>query len=52
MPALKLMVIFAAENRRFINNIECEVFERFGHWSRKEDLSGMDDDIEGIRCEH
>lgn len=52
MPALKLMVIFAAEKHRFSKSIECEVFERFGHSNRREDLRGRDDDIEGIKWEH
>lgn len=52
MPALKLMLILAAEKRRLKRSIECGGLERFGHWKRRGSLRATDadaDDMEGIK---
>lgn len=52
MPALKPMLILAAENRRLRISMECDDFEKYGHCGRREDSRGRDDSIEGISREH
>lgn len=45
------MLILVTEDLLFMKILECEEFERFGHWNHSEGVS-YSDEIEGMRFEH